>query len=189
MATCCIPYAICPSVLKLPLATSAPSGNPAVQKTIVKIALNKERGWVERGGVGKSIESCSNPNLLAASEKNLLRRLLTWGRGEKGKKKYKHAFLRAKRLWMHPFGKAYWPERRHAAKQRDTTMKVSPLLLKKGCTSDRLFPRWPKSSSPPHQTSSSHRVHRGGDKREKPHLPPKKQDAARKGGGGREREG
>ncbi|XP_032210219.1 basic proline-rich protein-like [Mustela erminea] len=33
MATCCIPYAICPSVLKLPLATSVPYGNPAAPTT------------------------------------------------------------------------------------------------------------------------------------------------------------
>lgn len=42
MATCCIPYAICPSVLKLPLATSVPYGNPAAPTTADGIVLGGE---------------------------------------------------------------------------------------------------------------------------------------------------
>lgn len=42
MATCCIPYAICPSVLKLSLATSVPYGNPAAPTTADRIVLGGE---------------------------------------------------------------------------------------------------------------------------------------------------
>lgn len=42
MATCCIPYAICPSVLKLPLATSVPYRNPAAPRKADRIVLG---GW------------------------------------------------------------------------------------------------------------------------------------------------
>jgi hypothetical protein len=48
MATCCIPYVICPSVLKLPLATSVPYRNPAAPTTADEIVLGG--GWGVGGG-------------------------------------------------------------------------------------------------------------------------------------------
>lgn len=50
MATCCIPYVICPSVLKLPLATSVPYRNPAAPTMADGIVLGGG-GWEGRSSL------------------------------------------------------------------------------------------------------------------------------------------